>query len=112
MSSRRWRSARKTRRLPLRCWAKTRRRPLKWWARIRRKPLRWWVRTTPLTNERAGRLSMILVAGGQLDPNVGRLLRRLLARGELFADLLVGPELLPRIRFALDGPLEIDGREI
>lgn len=54
---------------------------------------------------------MILVAGGQLDPNIGALLRRMLWRKTVFADLLVGPELLTRIFFDLGAAsLEIDGR--
>ena len=40
---------------------------------------------------------MMLVAGGQLDPNIGRLLRRLLTRRMEFRDVLVGPELHPRV---------------
>lgn len=53
---------------------------------------------------------MILVAGGQLDPNIGALLRRILQREVEFRALLVGPTLTPRIEidfeagsFALDG---------
>lgn len=53
---------------------------------------------------------MILVAGGQLDPNIGRLLRRLLSRGVAFRDLLVGPKLNPEVsldfstgKFCLNG---------
>lgn len=52
---------------------------------------------------------MLLVAGGQLDPNVGRLLRRVLARRIPFKDVLVGPALRPSLCYALDGDLEIDG---
>lgn len=56
---------------------------------------------------------MLLVAGGQLDPNIGALLRRILARKVNFADLLVGPKLLPRLRFDLDTDgLWIDGKAI
>ncbi len=36
---------------------------------------------------------MILVAGGQLDPNIGALLRQMLRRKIAFRDLLIGPEL-------------------
>jgi hypothetical protein len=55
---------------------------------------------------------MILVAGGQLDPNIGALLKRILARGLPFRNLLVGPELIPRFSVALDGPLELDGEAV
>jgi hypothetical protein len=55
---------------------------------------------------------MILVAGGQLDPNIGAVLKRILARGVAFRDLLVGPELVPRFRAALDGPLELNGEAV
>lgn len=44
---------------------------------------------------------MILVAGGQLDPNIGALLRRMLQRRTLFRDLLVGPDLIPRLTIDL-----------
>jgi hypothetical protein len=44
---------------------------------------------------------MILVAGGQLDINIGTLLRRLLRRRIDFIDLLVGPDLLPVIVYDL-----------
>lgn len=40
---------------------------------------------------------MLLVAGGQLDPNIGGLLRRILERKVSFRDLLVGSELIPRV---------------
>lgn len=54
---------------------------------------------------------MLLVAGGQLDINIGLVLRRLLARGDRFCDLLVGPELTPTIRFAPDDrSIEINGQ--
>jgi hypothetical protein len=53
---------------------------------------------------------MILVAGGQLDPNIGVLLRRMIARGTAFRELLVGPDVrpvfeldLPSARLTLDG---------
>lgn len=55
---------------------------------------------------------MILVAGGQLDPNIGALLRRVLARGLPFRDLLVGPSLAPTLRIDLDGTLELDGQVV
>jgi hypothetical protein len=55
---------------------------------------------------------MILVAGGQLDPNIGALLKRMLARRVAFRDLLVGPELVPRFQVALDGPLELNGEAV
>lgn len=45
---------------------------------------------------------MLLVAGGQLDPNIGRLLRRLLHRRVPFHDLLIGPELCPTISFEIE----------
>jgi hypothetical protein len=53
---------------------------------------------------------MILVAGGQLDFNLGTLLRRIVTRRVPFRAALVGPELTPRLtidlardRLALDG---------
>lgn len=56
---------------------------------------------------------MILVAGGQLDHNIGRILRRLIERGEAFCDLLVGPELLPRFTLDLrDRSLALDGKPV
>lgn len=56
---------------------------------------------------------MILVCGGQLDPNIGALLRRILARKIEFADLLVGPDLLPALQFDLEsGTLSLDGRSL
>ena len=55
---------------------------------------------------------MILVAGGQLDPNMGALLRRILARGVAFRDLLVGPTLKPVLMLDLDGRFELDGEAI
>jgi hypothetical protein len=44
---------------------------------------------------------MIFVAGGQLDINIGTLLRRLLRRRVNFTDLLVGPELHPLLEYDL-----------
>jgi len=38
---------------------------------------------------------MILIAGGQLDFNLGTLLRRILQRGIPYLDLVVGPDLVP-----------------
>lgn len=55
---------------------------------------------------------MILVAGGQLDPNIGALLKRVLARGLPFRDLLVGPSLAPAIRITLGGELALDGQVV
>lgn len=55
---------------------------------------------------------MILVAGGQLDPNIGALLRCVLRRGAPFRDLLVGPDLRPRLRIDLDGGLQLNGEAI
>jgi len=52
---------------------------------------------------------MFLVAGGQLDPNIGALLRRVLARGTAFKDLLVGPGMQPSCTLYPDGRLELDG---
>lgn len=56
------------------------------------------------------RPALLLVAGGQLDINLGRLLRRVLKRGIAFRELLVGPNLRPaleidfaRRRFVLNG---------
>jgi hypothetical protein len=54
---------------------------------------------------------MILVAGGQLDVNIGTFLRRLLRRRVDFVDLLVGPELHPLITHDLrTGTLQLNGR--
>jgi hypothetical protein len=54
---------------------------------------------------------MIFVAGGQLDVNIGTLLRRLLRRRIDFIDLLVGPELLPLVEYDLrTGILRLNGR--
>jgi hypothetical protein len=56
---------------------------------------------------------VLLVAGGQLDPNVGCLLRRVLARGVDFRDLLVGPDLTPRIEMDVrSGTLCVDGERL
>src|SRR4051794_13543591 len=44
---------------------------------------------------------MILVAGGQLDFNIGRLLGRMLQRRVPFVDVLVGPKLVPSITLDL-----------
>jgi hypothetical protein len=53
---------------------------------------------------------MLLVAGGQLDPNIGALLRRMLERGTAFCDLLVGPDSRPRLTIDLaSGRLVLDG---
>jgi hypothetical protein len=54
---------------------------------------------------------MILVAGGQLDINIGTFLRRLLRRRLDFVDLLVGPELCPLIIYDLrTRVLQLNGR--
>jgi hypothetical protein len=53
---------------------------------------------------------LLLVAGGQLDPNIGRLLRRVLARAVPFRDLLVGPDTSPLLSYSFEGPIELDGR--
>lgn len=56
---------------------------------------------------------MLLVAGGQLDPNIGALLRRVLQRNIPFRDLLVGPEHVPRVTVDLtSGVLTMNGEEI
>jgi hypothetical protein len=56
---------------------------------------------------------VLLVAGGQLDPNIGALLRRVLQRDLPFRDLLVGPDLVPRITVDLtSGVLTLNGEEI
>lgn len=53
---------------------------------------------------------MILVAGGQLDPNIGRLLRQLIYYGVPFKDLIVGPDCTPSIALDLsDLTLKVDG---
>lgn len=55
----------------------------------------------------------ILVSGGQLDPNIGALLRRVVARKIDFVDLLVGPGLVPQLKFDLEADsIRLDGREI
>ena len=51
---------------------------------------------------------MLLVAGGQLDPNIGALLRRCLARKVEFRDLLVGPGLTPSLTITLDGGIALN----
>jgi hypothetical protein len=45
---------------------------------------------------------VILVAGGQLDVNIGTLLKRILERRLHFRDLLVGPGLIPRVTFSFE----------
>lgn len=55
---------------------------------------------------------MILVAGGQLDPNIGALLRTILRTGAPFRDLLVGPDLRPRLSIDLAGNLALNGEAI
>lgn len=55
---------------------------------------------------------MLLVAGGQLDPNIGALLRRCLARKVEFRDLLVGPGLAPSLRIDLDGGFVLNGEAL
>jgi hypothetical protein len=56
---------------------------------------------------------VILVAGGQLDVNIGTLLRRILERRLDFRDLLVGPDLIPRVTFSLDSnAIVLNGQEI
>jgi hypothetical protein len=56
---------------------------------------------------------MIFVAGGQLDVNIGTLLRRILRRRIDFIDLLVGPELLPLVVYDLrTGVLQLNGRTL
>ncbi len=37
----------------------------------------------------------LLIAGGQLDPNIGRVLRRVLERRLAYVDVLVGPGVVP-----------------
>jgi hypothetical protein len=44
---------------------------------------------------------MILVAGGQLDFNIGALLQRMLRRRVKFVSVLVGPKLIPRLTIDL-----------
>jgi len=56
---------------------------------------------------------MLLVAGGQLDPNIGILLRRVLERKLNFRDLLVGPQLQPRLSIDVrSGNLTLEGESI
>jgi len=56
---------------------------------------------------------MLLVAGGQLDPNIGTLLRRVLERKLSFRDLLIGPQLQPRITIEIaSGSLILEGERI
>jgi glutathione synthase/RimK-type ligase-like ATP-grasp enzyme len=56
---------------------------------------------------------MLLVAGGQLDPNIGALLRQALRRGIDFKDVLVGPSLTPNFHLDVDkDALFLDGESI
>jgi hypothetical protein len=56
---------------------------------------------------------MILVAGGQLDFNLGALLRRIIQRRVTFRAVLVGPELNPRLTIDLDRDhLVLDGESV
>lgn len=56
---------------------------------------------------------MILVAGGQLDPNIGRLLRRMIERRSKFVDILIGPGLIPNLTIDLRADmLLLNGRRI
>src|SRR5947209_3674793 len=56
---------------------------------------------------------MILVAGGQLDFNIGRLLGRMLQRRVPFVDVLVGPKLVPSITLDLaNDELRLNGAPI
>jgi glutathione synthase/RimK-type ligase-like ATP-grasp enzyme len=56
---------------------------------------------------------MILVAGGALDFNIGRLLGRILQRRVPFIDVLVGPKILPAITLDLaKDELRLNGRII
>ncbi len=56
--------------------------------------------------------ALILVAGGDADPNLARLLRRLAARGEDHLALLAGAAGAPRLAWSLaDDVLRIDGAE-
>jgi hypothetical protein len=48
---------------------------------------------------------VLLVAGGQLDPNIGALLRQCLARRIAFRDILVGPALRPNVTITLEREL-------
>jgi hypothetical protein len=56
---------------------------------------------------------MLLVAGGQHDPNIGWLLRQVLARGIAFVDVLNGPELKPDLVYDVaDRSLRLAGKRI
>jgi hypothetical protein len=56
---------------------------------------------------------LILVAGGQLDPNIGRFLKRLIELDVPFKELIVGPDCNPSIAFELgDTALNIDGERV
>jgi hypothetical protein len=53
---------------------------------------------------------MLLVAGGQLDLNIGCLLKRAVRRGIAFRDILVGPERVPNLLISLrDNSIRLDG---
>ncbi len=56
---------------------------------------------------------LLLVAGGQLDPNIGRLLRRVLERNLSYVDVLAGPGIVPVV--SLEYPqfaLSVSGRPV
>jgi hypothetical protein len=56
---------------------------------------------------------VLLVAGGQHDPNIGWLLRRVLARGVAFADIISGPGLRPDVVYDLrTRTLSLNGKAI
>ncbi|MEI9993814.1 MAG: hypothetical protein WDM91_04410 [Rhizomicrobium sp.] len=56
---------------------------------------------------------MLVVAGGQYDPNIGWLLRRVLARGVAFADILNGPTLKPDVVYDFArGGLTLSGKSL
>jgi hypothetical protein len=56
---------------------------------------------------------MLLVAGGQDDHNIGRLLRRVLARKIPFVDILNGPALRPDVTYDMGSRiLSVNGRPI
>lgn len=56
---------------------------------------------------------MIAVFGGQLDPNIGRFLRRLIQRGAAFQEILVGPDCLPEIELdIITGALFLSGKRV
>ena len=56
---------------------------------------------------------MLLVAGGELDFNLGALLRRMLRRRVKFAQALLGAERIPRLTIDLDKDrLRLDGKSI